>query len=103
MMRLIVIATLLLSASPAVADGEQFAKSLAWVVATDRMCGVTYKSDALEAMIVANVPAEDLTFAQDLNLYVSIANGEIREMTDATKAAICVQIARVAKSHGLID
>jgi len=102
-MRTIVIAGLVLSASALSAQASDFTEGLAWVVAADRTCGLTYKPEALQAMIEANVAADDLDFARDLNHHVYLDNLALDRMTDATKAALCVQVERAARAHGLID
>lgn len=103
MMRFVLLTAFVLSGYPAFADTSKFAEGLSWVVASDRACGITLNAEAIRTLIEANVPADDLGFAQQLQSDVYLATLGLEEMTEGTKAAHCAQVARVAKSYGLID
>jgi len=102
----IAAASLILLSIPANAwsDLERMTLSsaLGKVLASERVCGMSYKPDAIRKFIDSKVPADDLQFLGMLELGVSGTEYTLKEMSESTKVAHCRQIERVAKAYGFI-
>lgn len=100
MKRLIVLS--LLGLWPAIVCAEDEAMRLATVLAAEKPCSLSYNGGAIEAWIEANVPGDDLDFAGDLRMYISVREFEWRSIETSEKLAQCAQTRRVAKSFGFL-
>ena len=78
------------------------ALALGRVLASESVCSLAYKHDAIRNFIDAKVSADDLKFSGLLEIGVSGSAYTIKEMSESTKVAHCRQIERVAKSYGFI-
>jgi hypothetical protein len=79
----------------------ELASDLGYVLASEQACGLSYDKDAIKKFVQDRVPADDLSFAALLSLNAYDGRDQVKEMNSSTLAALCVQVARVAKSYGL--
>jgi hypothetical protein len=103
---LMTVAALALLSAPANGKGElesmNLAMALGGVLASENVCGLAYKHDAIRKFIDTKVPADDLKFAGIFGNGGSGRAYTIKEVSESTKVAHCRQIERVAKSYGFI-
>ena len=89
-------------AAPAVHADSDLALQLAQVLGSEKSCGLTYDQAAIEAFIKDRVPADDLQFTSQLNLFISGVQFNLQGMSQSQKTAHCTQIRRVAASFKFI-
>jgi hypothetical protein len=82
-------------------DELELASDLGYVLASEEACGLNFDKDAIKKFVQDRVPADDLSFAALLSLNAYDGRDEVKEMNPSTLTALCVQVARVAKSYGL--
>lgn len=96
-----------LGASPAVAQDPlasmMRASELGSVLASEEICGLTYKQDAIEAWVEDNVPPDDISFASTLDTAVMGGKFGYKDQTKSERAAHCAAIRKTAKHYGFID
>jgi hypothetical protein len=95
---------LLASASAAAQDLKSMtlANELGSVLASERLCDLTYDQAAIAAFIEKRVRADDLSFATTLRAMTSGSEFQMSSMSPSAKTAHCTQTRRVAKAHGFI-
>lgn len=100
-----VVAFSLLSSSAVAQSIEtmKLASDLGTLIAAEEFCGLSYDQAAIEAYIEKNVPADDLSFASQLNLMIQGSRFEHSSMSASAKTAHCAQIKRSAKSHSFTN
>lgn len=89
--------------SLASADSIEFATHLGNMLASESLCGLSYKPEAIEALIAKKVKADDIEFPTTLNLMTSGSEYRIRDLTASAKVAHCAQVRRAAKAYGFIE
>lgn len=104
-MRLIAImfgTALSVAAATAHAD-EDVAQQLGMLLASEKMCGLQYKPEAIKQFIEMRVAVRDLNFAGNLAFWTSHRKDLDEGMTKSEIAARCTQVSRLAKYYRLID
>jgi hypothetical protein len=105
---LIITATALLAclaSAPAIGaaiDSMNLANELGSVLASEKLCGLTYDQDAISAFIESKVSAKDMSFANTLMMMTRGNEVQLEDLSPAGKVAHCTQIRRVAKSYGFV-
>ncbi|AZV00403.1 hypothetical protein pthi1_p38 [Paracoccus phage vB_PthS_Pthi1] len=79
------------------------AGELGSVLASEEICGLSYKQAAIEAWIDKNVPADDIMFASSLDTAVMGGKFGYRDQTTSERTAHCAAIKKTAKHYGFID
>lgn len=93
---------LLFAAPTAQADDMDIlikAGELASVIASEEFCSLTYDQAAIQAWVADNVPAEDMNFANQLNVGIMGAEFRQKDMTRSAKTAHCAAIEQTAKYY----
>jgi hypothetical protein len=83
-------------------DSMTFAHQLGTLIAGETVCELSFDQSAIEALINKRVKSDDMSFAATLTTMVQGSIFQARDFTATQRKAHCVQIARVAKSYGLI-
>jgi hypothetical protein len=91
------------SSSVAQLESLALANDLGDVLASEEVCGLSYKPVAIERFIAEKVKAEDMGFTNALNTMTRGKRRQFQEMSASQKTAHCTQIRRVARSYGFID
>jgi hypothetical protein len=100
----LVAGLLLIAAQTAVrADSLEFATHLGNMLASESVCGLSYKAEAIEGLIAKKVKADDIEFPSTLNVMTSGSEYQLRDLTASAKVAHCAQVRRAAKAYGFID
>jgi hypothetical protein len=92
-------------AAPAAAQDLQSMKlsnELGTVLGSEEACGLTFDRTAIERFIETRVKANDMGFANLLNSMTRGTRIQIKEMSEAHKAAHCAQTRRVARTNGFV-
>lgn len=84
------------------AGSNSVANSLGSMLASEEICGLSYRQDAIVAYIERNVPADDMGFASKLKVYTDGNRLMIERMSSSERTAHCAQIKRAARKNGLI-
>ncbi|WP_247653367.1 signal recognition particle [Pannonibacter phragmitetus] len=83
-------------------DSMRKAQQLADVLGSEAACGLTYDQEAISAYIDKAIPADDMSFTSNLNMFVSATEFQLQGMSTSAKTAHCTQVRRVAKSFGFL-
>ncbi|UWU80723.1 signal recognition particle [Bradyrhizobium huanghuaihaiense] len=76
------------------------ANELGSILASEKVCGLTYDQAAIAAFVEQRVPANDMSFPSTLNMMVTGNAVQIEGLSPSAKTAHCTQVRRVAKSYG---
>lgn len=79
------------------------ASELGSVLASEGICDLSYKQEAIEAWISAKVPANDISFASTLDTAVMGGKFGYKDQTPSERTAHCAAIRKTAKHYGFID
>lgn len=101
------IAALVAALMASVASADSFstlrtAVALGDLIGSEKPCGLHYKQDAIKRFIAKNVPASDMNFPNQMQLYTEYASGNFSGMSRSEKTAQCFQIERAAQANGLL-
>lgn len=91
-------------AFPGMAFADQvmeLAIALGEMVGTEEQCGLSLNQDALERLIRARVPADDLTFASTMANFARVIGRDYQKMSPSMQTAHCTQMRQIAASLGL--
>ena len=83
-------------------DSMTLANELGTLLASEEICGLTFKQDAIQAFIEKKVRANDLSFPPTLNVMTTGAEAQIKDMSTSARTAHCAQIRRLAVSYGFV-
>jgi transcriptional antiterminator Rof (Rho-off) len=78
----------------------QLANELGSVLASEESCGLSYDQVAIRTFIEKHVRADDMSFANTLNVMTQGAQFQLKGMSASAKTAHCTQISRVARTYG---
>ncbi|QEE22649.1 signal recognition particle [Youhaiella tibetensis] len=81
----------------------KIATALGTVLASEKLCGLSYDQAAISAFIESNVPADDMDFPATLQMMIQGQGYNLKGMSESAKTAHCTQIARTAKSYKFIQ
>lgn len=81
-------------------ESMQLAQNLGDVLASEKLCGLTYDQAAIQAFIEQEVSADDLGFTSMLSTMTQGAQFNHGDLSPSAKTAHCSQITRVAKHYG---
>lgn len=81
----------------------QVANELGAMLASEKICEITFDQSAIEKYIDKHVDASDMSFASMLSTMTSGQEFQINGMSASSKTAHCAQIRRSAKAQGLLS
>jgi hypothetical protein len=96
------LASAALASTPASATDQNLTLKLGSVLGSEEFCGLDYDQAAIEGFIEKNVSANDMGFAEELNMMTEGTKAQNESMSQSSKTAHCAQIRRVAKSYGFV-
>lgn len=85
------------------ADSTQLALHLGDLLASETLCKLSFKQEAIERFIDERVRADDLSFPSQLSLFTDGKRYEQKSMSESQKTAHCRQTARLAESYGFVE
>ncbi|WP_428029142.1 signal recognition particle [Ancylobacter sp.] len=100
---LILAVALVMLASTARADTTFFGNELGNLLASETVCGLKYRPEAIEALVRKRVGGDLVEFASRLSLLTSNAAFDLKSMSADARAAHCMEVKKTAKSYGFID
>ena len=99
--RIMILATALALASPAMADND-FAFDLGNVLGSEAACGLAYDAGAIERLVAKRTEPSDMDFLSSMNLAADVMTRDVEKMSASRRAAHCAQVRRVAESFGFL-
>ena len=100
---LILAVALVMLASPSRADTTSFGNELGNLLASESVCGLKYRPEAIEALVRRRVGGDLVEFASTLSLLTSNAAFDLQSMSADAKAVHCAEVKKTARSYGFID
>lgn len=98
-----VLAMLAIAASEARPANYEFTEQLAMLLASEKLCGLTYDAAAIKSYIEANVASDDLGFADSLSGQIALRELGANDIPASQKVARCTQVTRVARALKFIN
>jgi hypothetical protein len=99
----IVVASAYVNATVAFAqENLRLVGDLGSIIGSAEPCGYTLNDDAVSAYIEANVPASDLSFADELRMNIGYKRGLAAEMSGLELRVFCEATVRAAESLGFL-
>lgn len=84
-------------------DSKHLAENLGVLIASERLCGLTFKPEGIRAFIEENVLPDDLEFATQLTKEIGFSHYSDDNITQSEKVARCAQVSRLARHYKFID
>ena len=78
-------------------------ESLAMVLASEHVCGMSYDQRAIQTFVEKNVSPDNLDFVSVLNMLTVDLARQIAAMTQSQRTAHCAQMRQVARRYKFIS
>lgn len=86
-----------------VPDSRQVAEDFGTVLASEKLCGLTFNPSGIRSFIEANILPNDVGFSANLSGQTALRKLYDKDLTESEIVARCSQVKRVAAQYGMID
>ena len=100
----VALAVLLFSTAVNATPLEDFTENMGYLIASEKLCELSYDKQAIIDVIAKNVPEDNVTFSEQLMINTSYAGIKIKDESKNPSFLIahCAGISRIAKYYKLI-